>query len=352
MNTATTQKQVGQSPLRALDVWRLFEEFQEEAGLTQCPREEVIALFRRVMRAGIASVRESEKTVPFAHAVRASLEARKHRRPSTLADLRSYTGRMTRYGKWGNTPLRAITAHECRDMLAKVFGHSPHVFRKAQAILHSIFAYGRRQGWCDANPADAVERPPLHEQRIEILTPPQIKSLLRACDAPEFTTMAPSVKLMLWCGIRPGEVQRLRWKDIDAQEGVVYIDPCHSKTGGARAVPLRGAAKILTQAPEQEDGHIAPTNWARLWRRVRLRAGLRSWQQDALRHTFASLHLKYFHNPPQLQEEMGHRDSRLLRTRYLNMRNLSSSAAQRFFRGHGKRRSGPRPVTRPEPISP
>ncbi len=346
MNTVPTLKQVELSELSEWDIRRLFEEFREEAGLPQLSRQELIASFRRVIRAGVASIRESERTVSFAHAVQASLEARKHRRPSTLADLRSYTGRMVRYEHWGDLPLRAISARQCREMLAKLFGHSPHVFRKAQAILHSIFAYGRRQQWCDANPAEAVERPPLHEQRIEILTPPQIKSLLRACDAPEFTPIAPSVKLMLWCGIRPGEVQRLRWKDIDPQEGVVYVDPNHSKTGGARAVPLRGAAKMLsltpeTYAPETKDNRIAPTNWARLWRRVRLRAGLRTWQQDALRHTFASLHLKYFHNPPQLQEEMGHRDSRLLRTRYLNMRNLSSSAAQRFFRHQVKQRSKP-----------
>ncbi len=336
MKTTPTLKQIGEATLGELDLWRLFEEFREEAGLCNQPREQIIAAFRRVMRAGIASIREAEHTVPFAQAVAASLEARRHRRPSTLADLRSFTGRMIRYGKWGNTPLRAITPRQCREMLSTVFGHSPHVFRKAQAILHSIFAYGRRQQWCDSNPAEAVERPPLHEQRIEILTPPQIKSLMRACEAPEFTTMAPSVKLMLWCGIRPGEVQRLRWKDIDAREGVVYIDPSHSKTGGARAVPLRGAARMLFDTAKADEGSIAPTNWARLWRRVRLRAGFRTWQQDALRHTFASLHLKCFHNPPQLQEEMGHRDSRLLRTRYLNMRNLSSSAAQRFFRGQGK----------------
>ncbi len=336
MNTTASQKPVGPSGLSGWDLRRLFEEFQEEAGLTQLTKNELIVAFRRILRAGVASIRESERTVSFAQAVQASLEARKHRRPSTLADLRSYTGRMVRHEHWGDMPLRSITAHQCRDLLGKLFGHSPHVFRKAQAILHSIFAYGRRQGWCDANPADAVERPPLCEQRIEILTPPQIKSLLRACDAPEFTPIAPSVKLMLWCGIRPGEVQRLRWKDIDPQEGVVYIDPRHSKTGGARAVPLRGAAKMLSQVTEKEDSRIAPTNWARLWRRVRLRAGLRTWQQDALRHTFASLHLKYFHNPPQLQEEMGHRDSRLLRTRYLNMRNLSTTTAQRFFRQQTK----------------
>ncbi len=337
MNTASKHKHIGLSTLSDWDIRRLFEEYLEEAAPHAHSREELIATFRRIMRAGIAHIRESERTVSFAHAVQASLAARKHRRPSTLADLRSYTGRMVRYGRWATKPLRSITAQQCRDMLDKIFGHSPHVLRKAQAILHSIFAYGRRQQWCDVNPADAVERPPLQEQRIEILTPRQIKSLLRACDAPEFSPIAPSVKLMLWCGIRPGEVQRLRWKDIDHHEGVVYIDPSHSKTGGARAVPLRGAARHLALLPPQvrkEDVRIAPSNWARLWRRVRLRAGLHTWQQDALRHTFASLHLKCFHNPPQLQEEMGHRDSRLLRTRYLNMRNLSTSAAQRFFRSH------------------
>ncbi len=341
MSKTTKKKRVGDPQLSGSDIWRLFEEFREEAELTMASRQEVISAFRRVIRAGIASIRESERTVSFAQAVRASLEARKHRRPSTLADLRSFTGRMIRYGKWQNMPLRAITVEQCREMVSNAFGHSPHVQRKAQAILHSIFAYGRRQGWCDANPAEGVERPPLHEQRIEILTPPQIKSLLRACDAPEFTDMSAPVRLMLWCGIRPGEVQRLRWKDIDPQEGVVYVAPSHSKTGGARAVPLRGAAKFLSMQPAarlEEEATIAPQNWARLWRRVRLRAGFTNWQQDALRHTFASLHLKCFHNPPQLQEEMGHRDSRLLRTRYLNMRNLSSTTAQRFFRSNRKRR--------------
>ncbi len=337
MNIAPKQKKRRPSALSEWDIKRLFAEFQEEAELGNLEREALIAAFRRVIRAGIACVRAAEHTVTFAQAVRQSLESRRHRRPSTLADLRSYTGRMVRHEGWGEMPLRAISSQQCREMLARLFGHSPHVFRKAQAILHSIFAYGQRQQWCDGNPAAAVERPPLHEQRIEILTPPQIKSLLRACDAPEFLTMAPSVKLMLCCGIRPGEVQRLRWKDIDSLEGVVYVEPNHSKTGGARAVPLRGAARGLARLPEQQEGRIAPSNWARLWRRVRLRAGLHTWQQDALRHTFASLHLKCFHNPPQLQEEMGHRDSRLLRTRYLNMRNLSSSAAKRFFRGQTRR---------------
>ena len=41
---------------------------------------------------------------------------------------------------------------------------------------------------------------------------------------------------------------------------------------------------------------------------------------------------KAFHNINLLQEEMGHRDSNLLRTRYLNMRNLTTNAATAFFK--------------------
>ena len=61
------------------------------------------------------------------------------------------------------------------------------------------------------------------------------------------------------------------------------------------------------------------------------RAGVRKLNFHALRHTFASMHLKRFHNLPLLQEEMGHRNASLLQTRYLNLRYLRKSSAQRFF---------------------
>lgn len=43
------------------------------------------------------------------------------------------------------------------------------------------------------------------------------------------------------------------------------------------------------------------------------------------------MHLKHFHNILMLQEEMGHRDSTLLRTRYLNLRDIRRFAARDFF---------------------
>ena len=61
--------------------------------------------------------------------------------------------------------------------------------------------------------------------------------------------MNAAVRLMLRCGIRPGEVQRLRWGDIAPAEKMVYVESHAGKTGGARAVPLRGGALDLAAHP-------------------------------------------------------------------------------------------------------
>ncbi len=322
---------LGQLAVSPLDIMRLFIEFTEEAAVTHADKKSIIDAFRRVVRTGVSGVADLDRSVPFETAVRESLVARQGRRMSTLADLRSYTTRMLKLGTLNSCLLRAITPDQCLTLLRSHFNSSPHVFRKAKAVLHSIFTYGIRRGWCSSNPVDFLETPPVYEERIVPLSGKQIRALMHECNREDMHEMRPCMLLLLWCGIRPGEVRRLKWGDIDKSEKVVYVDGRASKTGGPRAVPLRGKAKQLLKHANPSSLLIAPRNWVRLWKRLRARAGLTNWQRDAARHTFASLHLKRFHNLPQLQEEMGHRDCSLLRTRYLNLRHVSSSTARRFF---------------------
>lgn len=272
------------------------------------------------------------ESATFGEVLKDSLAARRHRRPSTLSDLRSYTSRILRFSGWNMRDIRSITRSDCRILLNGHFGKSAHIFSKARTILHSIFAYGIRQGFCEYNPTDGIEPRPIHEEQVSILSLRDVRALLKATEELTLHDMDAAMRLMLWCGVRPGEVQRLRWRDIDRRENCVYIDGRASKTGGARAVPLRGAARKLRTMHRPPNEYIAPRNWLRQWANLRRRAGLRVWQRDAMRHTFASYHLKCFHNLYLLQEEMGHRDSTLLRTRYLNMRNLTTASAQLFFK--------------------
>ncbi len=299
---------------------------------THSSNREFFMRLQNVTEAFARALQETEESVSFRQAAEFSLMARSHRRPSTRADLRSYINRMCEYENFADIPLRKIGIPLCREMLQACFGHSAHTYRKAQSILHSIFSMGIRQTWCTQNPAKAILRPPVYERRIEILTLKEIRELVASiAREPKLQCMDAALRLMLWCGIRPTEVRRLHWSDIDPEEGIVYVESHNSKTGGARAVPLRGGAYCLRLNKSDPDELIAPANWNRLWQLLRKLAGLSEWQNDALRHTFASMHLKKFHNLPLLQEEMGHRNSSLLQTRYLNLRYLRRASAHRFF---------------------
>ncbi len=294
--------------------------------------ESISHQLRQLLRAFDKALQQTQHTVSFREAAEFSLTARAHRRPSTVADLRSYIRRMNLSPDFAEMPICDISIEECRQMLSTQFGHSVHSYRKAQSILHSIFGCAFRQQWCEHNPAKAILRPPVTEQRIDILTIASIRKLIGVCQTEKrLMPMSAPLRLMLWCGIRPAEVRRLRWADIDKSEKVVYIEPANSKTGGARAVPLRSGALSLLQEQHAPSSLIAPSNWNRLWKELRSCAGFSSWQNDALRHTFASMHLKHFHNLPLLQEEMGHRNAALLQTRYLNLRHLTKNSAQYFF---------------------
>ncbi len=50
-----------------------------------------------------------------------------------------------------------------------------------------------------------------------------------------------------------------------------------------------------------------------------------------LRHTFVSYHALTHRNLPALQLQLGHRDARLLMTRYLNLSSLRRADAARFW---------------------
>ncbi len=274
-------------------------------------------------------IRRQKHTVPLAEAVWSSIEARGNLRPTSRRDLRNYARRILRVEGAGELPLRAMKAADCRRILASAFGGSKSSYVKGRAILSSVFSHGIRQEWCDSNPVRHIAVPKVTEKAICPLTPHEVERLHAAAERPEHRAMRFSLRLMLYGGIRPTEVSRLRAEDIRWEQGEVIIRPATSKTGGGRAVPLRGMRGLC-----KADRHI-PRNWQRRWQALRRAAGFRrgAWVPDVCRHTFASYHAAYFRNLAQLQLEMGHRDLSLLRTRYICP--LSCARKQNIFQGAG-----------------
>ena len=326
MNTRTTKELMKSLPLGGVDAARLVLECVEGLGDRGegLGRVELMELVRRVIRAGIAALEQQEQTVPFEQAAWESVAARAGRRPTTMRDLRYYVRKMLRVEGVAQLPLRAMTVGQCRDLLHKAFGYSAHSFRKGRAILHSIFAYGMRREWCDANPVARIDVPPAEEKVIEPLSNEEVARLNEVAQGRRFRDMRFSLSLLLYSGVRPAEVARIAPDDVCWEERQVIIRPQKSKTGGGRVVPLRALPGMRRQ-----DCRV-PRNWQNRWQAFRRAAGFAHWVPDVCRHTFASYHAAHFRNLPELQLEMGHHDLNLLRTRY--MMPTHRRAAAQFWR--------------------
>ena len=286
----------------------------------------------RCIAAGAETLKQQERTVLFEKAVEAALEARKDRRTRTVYDFRYFTRRfMKRCPGLAKRRVRSITPQECASYIEQAFD-TPRQRQKARLILSGVFGTAVKRGWCDANPVARVEAPRVVEQQVSILTPQEIAQITTTAEQYQDGSCAAAVGMMLYAGIRPHEVERLTWAQVDLKERAIYILPRHSKTGGARRVTIhRPLMRILRRHKHADNEKICPPNWLHHWRELRRAAGWNSpahpWPQDALRHTFASYHLSYFRSFAELQLEIGHRDATLLRTRYVDQRAVMNAKA-------------------------
>ena len=291
---------------------------------------------RRCIAAGVEAIKKENRTVSFERAVETARGERRERRVRTVYEFRYFTRRfMKRCPGLARRKIRAISALECAQYIEKSFD-TPRQRQKARLILSGVFGTALKRGWCNENPVARVEVPRVVEKPVPILAHQEIKTLLQTAASYRGGSCAAAVGMMLYAGIRPHEVARLRWAEVDLQERAIYISPRHSKTGGARRVTIHEPLlRILRGYQQSATCPICPPNWGLHWRGLRQKAGWNAdthpWPQDALRHTFASYHLSYFRSFEELQCEIGHRDSSLLRTRYLDMRGVVEPA--RFWKG-------------------
>ena len=283
---------------------------------------------------GAEELKRQEKTVSFEKAVEEALAARKDLRARTKCDYRYVLKRfMRRCEGLAQRRMRSIRTEECAAYIEQAFS-TPSQRAKARRILSAVFGTAVKRGWCSENPVSKVDVPVVKEQRIRVLSPEEIEQLLSTARSYEGGSCLAAVGMMLYAGIRPHEVARLTWEQVDLKGGTISILPQHSKTGGARLVTIhKPLACLLAQFRKAKEARICPTRWVKHWHDLRHHAGWNNgthrWQQDALRHTFASYHLRHFRSYSELQYEIGHRDTYLLRTRYVDMSGVRST--KRFW---------------------
>ena len=285
----------------------------------------------KVIEVGLRHMRTKE--MPLADGFALYLKSKQHLRPDSIRDIRCMGNRLLRTKpELVERNFSELTVAECEEWLNAAFHTNPQ-FNKARTMLHGLFEFALRREWCDKNPIKRIERKKVVEKEIQPLKLAETKRLIKTAqnESPEYAVVAA---LLVYTGIRPREVRRLTWRDIDTEEKTITVRSQCSKTGGVRQVEIPPVLNrlLITHSHELKEEKICPIDWQRRWRKIRDNSGFRGrWVQDVLRHTYASFHAKNYADLPRLQLNMGHRDLSLLRSRYVNMHGISRIEAKSFF---------------------
>jgi integrase len=235
----------------------------------------------------------------------------------------------------GSVNLRDLTGEHVEQALEKHF-HTPQSFDYALRTLSPLFsmALKRSPAWVDSNPCSSInKRTKGRKAPVTVLSVKQARKVIGSCRDLTQDTQVPqlirvdasdalcAVCIMLFAGVRPAEMKRLEWKDIDLDEGTLFVSNLKAKTDRSReiAMPDTLRAWLNRHKPsEQPEGFICPKNWDRKIKAIRYKSGISKSGKDQLRKTFASYHLQAFGDVNRTRAIMGHETSDVLFTNYRN----------------------------------
>jgi integrase len=168
--------------------------------------------------------------------------------------------------------------------------------------LRTFFSFAKTRRYCVENPVVGTSKAQEVGGDIKILSVEQVTSLLES--ASEKTL--PFWALGAFAGLRPAELERLDWDQLDFESNLLEVKARHSKTRTRRFVTLEPNLQAWLSPYRLSSGRICPENPRKLLEADRDRAGLLvDWPQNALRHSFGSYHLAHFKNAPALALQMG-----------------------------------------------
>jgi integrase len=237
--------------------------------------------------------------------------------------------RLARFrASYGSTSLADITTANV-DAWVNELGLGPQSMRNYLTVLSSMFSYAVKQGRSPRNPVVNVERPDVVRDEPGILTPPELKKLLQ--QLPEDTI--PYVVLSAFAGLRPMEVRRLNWADINFQTGLISVRSATSKTKRRRTVPMTENLKAWLRPLAEEDGLVVALSDLTIRQKrikpARARAGLKRWPHDCLRHSAASYWLQTEGDAARVALWLGHTQE-VLHEHYKGLLNDPADAAEWF----------------------
>ena len=206
--------------------------------------------------------------------------------------------------------------------------------------ISTVIQHCVKNGQLTENPCKRVEKPhsPEVDDEVTIYTANQLKELLTACKDysdgmdRKCSECAVPFAILAFGGLRPNELERLNWEDIDLDLGVIRLGSSKTKKARRRNVRIQPTLRAWIQTvPESvRKGKVVPPRWRYRSARVRKEIGIDGLEMaDALRHSFGTYLLAIENNIDSLRSDMGHEHIRVFFNHYHKV--ISPDEAQPYW---------------------
>ena len=235
----------------------------------------------------------------------------------------------------GNKPLKQITIFDLEKLKSKMekSGKSPktvqHILANIRQVFNRAINLDVFQG---PNPVSKIKFKKLNNKRTRHLTQSEAASLLALLNT-KSSQVHDMALLSLHTGMRAAEIFKLKWRDVDLEEGTIHITD--SKNAESRYAYMSNATKEMLerQEPGEKNQIIFPDTKghpikaiSNSFSRSVDELGLNNDIADSrdkvvfhtLRHTFASWQVQAGMDLYTLQKLMGHKSFQMVQ-RYAHL---------------------------------
>lgn len=245
-------------------------------------------------------LRAVEKSVSVSAAMEELISSKKSsgRSEQYCRDLRH---RLSRFQKgFPAATVATITAKEIDTWLAGL-PLAPGTRNTFRRDIRTLLSFCEKRGYCQTNEATKTELATTVDKPASILKPTQASTLLGACG----DDLVAYVAIPLFAGLRAAELQKLDWSEIDLDSGHIEVTAAKSKTARRRLVPISENLRAWLEPVLKLAGPVAPVGLRNRLDDAKEAAGFKTWESNAMRHSYGSYRLAKCQDAAKVSLEMG-----------------------------------------------
>jgi integrase/recombinase XerD len=236
----------------------------------------------------------------------------------TITNYRRFIGRFLDWlGEEGITEPQGITSQVARRYIAGLVGRGlqPSTVATHARYIRVFTNFLFEEGIVEKE--IRIKPPKVPEKRQRVLSKPDLKRLIFACEKPRDTAL---LLVAVDTGLRRSELANLEWRDVDLSAGVVRVRAEGAKNrrfrttviGRKTRAALAKHRRTIEHEPSDSVFGLGGSGIRMLLRRLGERTGVEVSCHD-LRRTFATWSLRNGMSPLHLQSLMGHSSLEMVR---------------------------------------